>query len=127
MSDFQAERLESMSPRGSLELIKQPDGDMIVVVRQCNLDGIVTDMASVEFCTPFSGAGGSPKTHRALMMLMVAMAEDNLDDRSSARRPEFVDLALQKSISEWGIEMRKAEAEYAELRKRFEREQEPQP
>lgn len=83
-------RKESMSPDGFLKLIQQEDGDMIVVVaggRAC--DG-VDRAASVEFCTPMSGGGGSPATYAALVQLAKAMNEDNREAAGS-RSGEFDD------------------------------------
>lgn len=74
------ERFEDMSPTGRLRIMRQDDGDMIVVV-------IEGDGASnaVEFCTPMSGGGQSCRTHNALRVLMVAMAQDELERRQLRR------------------------------------------
>lgn len=63
-------RVEDMSRDGTLELIRQDDGDIIVTVRDEDGSG-----ASVEFC--LSG-NGSPNTQKALHALFVAMERDNL-------------------------------------------------
>lgn len=74
---MQAQRLESMSPIGFLSLYRQADGDVIVTVGEGRegREGLKS-VASVEFCTPGAGGGGSRKTWAALVQLMRAMAED---------------------------------------------------
>jgi hypothetical protein len=62
-----------MSPTGSLELLEQEDGDIIVVVRDEHERGFGQ---SVEFCT-FAGGGRSPQTLQALRKLAIAMQQDN--------------------------------------------------
>jgi hypothetical protein len=52
------ERFEDMSPTGRLRLLRQEDGDIVVVV----IDGD-GDFSSVEFCTPMSGGGQSSRSH----------------------------------------------------------------
>jgi hypothetical protein len=76
------ERFEDMSPRGRLKLVRQPDGDVIVVAipdpeqRNCmNAMG-----AMVEFCTPCAGGGQSPRTLAALRALYEAMELDNREN-----------------------------------------------
>lgn len=71
-----AERFEDMSPRGRLRVIQQDDGDMIIeVVEDMNSSGCCAGLsAAVEFCT---SGGKSPKTRKALLALMLAMAEEN--------------------------------------------------
>ncbi len=81
------ERLESMSPRGYLRIIRQDDGDLIVSVGEGDSSGGFKSFAHVEFCTPFAGGGGSKRTYAALIQLAAAMAEDNLDDSQIGRRP----------------------------------------
>lgn len=71
------ERKEDMSPDGKLMLIVQADGDVIVSVTSS--DEGTGAHASIEFCTPFSGGGGSPRTHKALLALVEAMQADNQD------------------------------------------------
>lgn len=65
-------RPEDMSPDGSLELIRQDDGDIIVLVRCGHGEGAGGE--SVEFC--LSG-GHSPWTLVALHDLMLAMYKDH--------------------------------------------------
>ena len=64
-------RLEDMSPDGSLTLLQQDDGDIIVTVKESGEKGFGS---SVEFC--LSGSR-SPKTCEALRLLMGAMREDS--------------------------------------------------
>lgn len=78
------ERTEDMSRRGRLRLIQQDDGDIIVAV-QSEQDGLLQPGDSVEFCTGFGGGGRSPKTHAALLALMEAIKQDNID--SPAKKP----------------------------------------
>ena len=87
MTAIVVERLESMSPDGRLRLYIQPDGDVIVAVLQSEGDANGSAIASVEFCTPGAGRGGSPRTWHALGKLAEAMALDNLHD--TARKGEF--------------------------------------
>lgn len=77
------DRLESMSPSGFLRLFIQDDWDVVLQIQQD--DG---EHASVEFCT-YAGGGGSPRTHKALLDLARAMAEDNADPACAGRRGEF--------------------------------------
>ena len=103
------ERLESMSPRGYLRLYRQEDGDILVSVGQSDGDDGWTSFATVEFCTPFSGGGGSEKTWNALCRLMVAMAEDNVDEGQGHRRPPNMDVDMQQKIVQWGEELKELE------------------
>lgn len=89
MGDRIVERKESMSPDGRLRLIIQDDGDVIVTVLESDPMGSGS-FASVEFCTPFSGGGGSSRTWDALRELALAMAEDNRDPQQQARCGEFL-------------------------------------
>lgn len=72
-------RKEDMSTSGRLRLLRQDDGDMCVAI----IDEEGT-MASVEYCTPGTGGGKSPKTLHALRALALAMMEDNQADPSRA-------------------------------------------
>lgn len=72
-------RKEDMSVTGRLRLLRQEDGDMCVAI--IDDEG---NQASVEFCTPGSGGGKSPKTLAALRALALAMMEDNEQDPSRA-------------------------------------------
>ncbi len=74
-----AERLEDMSPRGRLRLIRQDDGDIVVAV-QSERDGMLQPGDSVEFCTIGTGGGRSRHTHAALLALMEAMRRDNAEE-----------------------------------------------
>lgn len=83
------DRKEDMSPNGYLRLIMEDDGDIIVsVAGATNGDDFPNRFADVQFCVPFTGGGGSSRTHRALRDLMAAMAEDNGDPHNGGRRGE---------------------------------------
>lgn len=99
---MQTERLESMSPNGFLRLFRQNDGDICLTIGQGQPEGGFESIASVEFCTPMAGGGGSLRTYRALIQLMAAMAADNLDDSQKGRRPPRVDNEDQRKLVEWG-------------------------
>lgn len=73
------ERLEDMSRRGKLRIIRQDDGDIIVAV-QSEKDGMLQPGDSVEFCTIGTGGGRSRHTHAALLELMAAMERDNAEE-----------------------------------------------
>lgn len=75
--DF-VERIEDMSNRGRLRLIKQVDGDIIIAVQSME-DGLLQNGDSVEFCSAFGGGGKSPNTMKALHALMEAMRLDNIE------------------------------------------------
>lgn len=66
-------RREDMSPDGTLELIREEDGDIIVAVRESGEKGFGSQ---VQFCTS-QGGGSSFNTWIALCHLMRAMQEDN--------------------------------------------------
>ena len=95
-------RPEDMSATGTLELIQQDDGDIIVAVHPAREDGLRSPGESVEFCT---SGGHSPSTWRALNELMVAMA---LDNENYPRRqhsgdplaPRRTDMKTYKEIKE---------------------------
>jgi hypothetical protein len=80
------ERLEDMTPTGRLRLLRQDDGDVIVI--------IIPDaeshrpMVSVEFCTPFAGGGQSEHTWEALGALMAAMERDEKERSQNQRRAD---------------------------------------
>lgn len=101
MTRMETARLESMSPDGKMKMILQEDGDIIIVVEQGNGNGGVDRFASVEFCTPFGGGGGSQETYWALVQLMGAMAQDNLEPEWSGRRPEDINPDVQREIVKW--------------------------
>jgi len=65
-------RTEDMSPDGSLELIREDDGDIIVTVRKSGERGVGQ---SVQFCTA-NGGGRSHHTWIALVALFEAMGRD---------------------------------------------------
>jgi hypothetical protein len=71
-------RREDMSPDGTLTLMMQDDGDMIVTVWGRGM-GDLMRMASVEFCSPTGGGGRSPNTIMALRTLALAMKHDNVE------------------------------------------------
>lgn len=68
--DLYAERHEDMSPHGKLRVIWQPDGDLII---ECVEDNGFR--AAVEFC---NSGGQSPRTLRALRILILAMQADDI-------------------------------------------------
>lgn len=72
----QAKRTEDMSPDGSLELIQEDDGDIIVIVREPSSDDEPALRASVQFCTGVGG-GISHYTWLALVALLEAMGRDD--------------------------------------------------
>ncbi len=79
-----AERIEDMSPRGSLMLLWDDDGDMIVCVRQDPQTPEGHRAADVEFC---ASGGKSPRTLAALRALYEAIKADNEDfPRAKGRR-----------------------------------------
>lgn len=81
MSAKQVMRLEDMSPRGALSVLKQEDGDIIVsIIPDPNCKSM---WPSAEFC---SSGGGSPRTKAALFALYDAMLADNLDKTCGARQ-----------------------------------------
>ena len=79
------ERKGDMSANGHMTVSMQPDGDMCVLVY--DPDG--GRIASIEFCQPGAGGGGSPRTHAALRELFVAMVEDQADETRLSRRGRF--------------------------------------
>jgi len=72
------ERIEDMSSRGLLRLIKQEDGDIIIAIQSME-NGLLQIGDSVEFCSGFAGGGRSPNTMNALNALMEAMRLDNIE------------------------------------------------
>ncbi|WP_240440671.1 hypothetical protein [Pseudomonas aeruginosa] len=79
------ERADDMG-LGRLRLILDGDADVSIAV--ITNEG---DMADVEFCTPFSGGGRSPKVREALLNLARAIRDENasnpLDRGLGADRP----------------------------------------
>lgn len=72
-----AARKDDMSQSDSLELFREDDGDWIVTVKKRHSIGHVIAQASVQFCTPGSGGGGSTHTFEALSNLAMAMGKDD--------------------------------------------------
>ena len=104
---MRTERLESMSPRGWIALMRQDDGDIVVSVAEDDGNGSIRQMASIEICTPFTGGGGSSRTWEALIQLMGAMAADNLDASQNGRRPPAgIYEDEQRRILEWAEQCR---------------------
>lgn len=71
-------RIEDMSAKGFLKVMRDGDGDVIVAV--CGMrDGMVQPCEAVEFCV---GRGGnrSPRTVKKLIELAEAMELDNLEN-----------------------------------------------
>nr|WP_255255443.1 hypothetical protein [Pseudomonas fluorescens]CEK42306.1 hypothetical protein PQBR57_0353 [Pseudomonas fluorescens SBW25] len=68
--------------QGKLRLILDGDSDVCVAV--INHDGT---MADVEFCTPFSGGGRSPKVREALLNLARAIRDENESNPIGSREP----------------------------------------
>lgn len=81
-------RKEDMSPDGRLQLHRQEDGDVCLTVMEGYLEGGISESASVEFCTPFLGGGGSHETYGALLRLMEAMEKDNRNPQLQNRKFE---------------------------------------
>jgi len=83
----EVKRIEDMSAKGFLKIMRDGDGDVIVVV--CAADGdMLKASESVEFCV---GRGGnrSPNTVTALIKLAEAMEMDNAERPiQSAPKPE---------------------------------------
>jgi len=74
----EVKRIEDMSAKGYLKVMRDGDGDVIVAVHgMCG--GVVQHCEAVEFCV---GRGGnrSPNTVKALIQLAAAMQKDNLEN-----------------------------------------------
>lgn len=69
-------RYGDMSPTAHLRVGLDAENDVYVSVH----DG--KGGASVEYCTPFSGGGKSPRTREALINLMLAIEQDNAETPS---------------------------------------------
>lgn len=78
-------RFEDMSPNGTLTIIVQPDGDVIVTLFGRGMTDSMR-MASVEFCFPGSGGGQSSHTRLALQKVAIAIKKDN-EERAQHREP----------------------------------------
>lgn len=88
MAEF-VDRLEDMSPKGWLRLCIEDDGDVIIECGQWDESrNLIDPTASVQFCT-MSGGGRSPRTHKALRDLAVAMAQDNADSMKAGGQNEW--------------------------------------
>lgn len=103
-------RLESMSRRGFMSLIREDDGDIIIAVAEEDRSGVVR-IADVQFCTAGIGGGGSKRTHAALLDLMAAMAADNLDKLQDHRRPDDIDDDVQQQIIDWHDQVQQSRLE----------------
>lgn len=79
------QRKHDMSPSGELTVMVDGDGDMCLSIWD---DGRGV-MADLEFCTPGTGGGGSPKTYQALRNLFIAMVEDQVGERNINRNGRF--------------------------------------
>lgn len=71
-------RKEDMSPDGFLDILIEPDGDIIVIIRKG--EGKDFRTSEVQFCDPGSGGGRSSKTRYALFKLIEAMEEDSKEN-----------------------------------------------
>lgn len=112
MTENEVSREEDMSPDGKLILFQQDDGDIIVTVQE-SLELLGPSRASVEFCIPGTGGGGSPETHRALRDLMEAMRAD--DDGTTVKHDVPV-ASIQAMIDLiWDRHSQSDEAEHAFL------------
>ena len=82
-------RKEDMSPDGELHLLKQPDGDIVVVVETYTNDFGNREeypiRAQVEFCSPGGGGGRSPMVLNALRLLFDIMSLENKTDPNPIR------------------------------------------
>ena len=76
----QCSRREDMSQRGELHILIQDDGDIIVSCLGVEPNGTLYQESHVEFCTPVSGGGRSPKVREALLALMNAIDQDNAEN-----------------------------------------------
>lgn len=71
-------RYEDMSPDGYLQVIVEDDGDVILVVNGSGFDPDDFHRVSVQFCT-FGGGGRSPAVRNALLHLIQAIQQDNVE------------------------------------------------
>jgi len=71
-------RFEDMSPTGSLTVVMENDGDMILSVFAVDEISRKERRCEVQFCT-FAGGGRSKRTREALIMLAEAIRLDNLE------------------------------------------------
>lgn len=78
-------RMGDMTPLGQSHMRVGLDGDNDVYVSVFN--GEQESVAGLEFCTPGSGGGKSPRTREALIALMVAMEADCAETPNRAFPP----------------------------------------
>ena len=80
----EVKRIEDMSSRGYLKVMRDSDGDVIVAVHGM-YNETVQPCEAVEFCV---GRGGnrSPNTVKALLKLAEAMEKDNLENPIAAMK-----------------------------------------
>lgn len=71
-------RVGDMGEGLKLQILKEDDGDLIVSIFPESHRGPVTGQY-VQFCTPMSGGGKSPRTWNALFDLWCAMREDEAE------------------------------------------------
>lgn len=67
--------MDEFNNESRLILNIQDDGDIVVIIIQKRGNSI--EKAEIEFCTPLSGGGKSPKTHAALVRLYETMKKEN--------------------------------------------------
>ena len=72
----EAARIGDMHQRDAIRVGFDGDNDVHISV------SAQTPFGSVEFCTPSTGGGKSPRTREALIALMVAIEQDNAEDPS---------------------------------------------
>lgn len=70
-----ASRQGDMGEGLKLEILREPDGDLIVSIM--GVHEKFSAEHSLQFCVPGTGGGCSPKTWRALLDLQAAMVDDN--------------------------------------------------
>ncbi len=87
---------------GSLLLFKQEDGDWIIRLVGRNIAGNLTT-GSIEFCTPMTGGGASPKTWAALENLAQAMMEDNAAPSRFGLRAEHSEANVERTRGGGGL------------------------
>jgi hypothetical protein len=69
-------RYEDMSALGTLSLIMEEDGDVILTASSCDGNFHTFQQATVQFCTA-AGGGQSPRVREALINLAAAIAFEN--------------------------------------------------
>jgi hypothetical protein len=73
-------RIGDMSPDDRLDVIIQPDGDVIISVSGYRRSRSEFSQVEVEFCTIGAGGGRSPHTRAALVALAKAIERDNKEN-----------------------------------------------